>query len=107
MANRRNRIACGLLVAVCSLVACASDDVTTTTPNATAASTPEPAATLQPATSATMQTPAAQTWSAVPRLLVPVHGVPAAVVDNVLYLLGGSSRAGGVANQGGVYAYRP
>jgi hypothetical protein len=36
-----------------------------------------------------------------------VHGVSGVTVDGVLYMIGGSSRAGGVNNSGNVWAYRP
>jgi hypothetical protein len=51
--------------------------------------------------------PATGAWSAAPVLPTPVHGVPAATVDGTLFTLGGSSRAGGIANNGQVFAYRP
>lgn len=46
-------------------------------------------------------------WSSHSPLPEGLHGVPAAVYQGVLYTLGGSARAGDVANQGRVYAWKP
>ena len=51
--------------------------------------------------------PAAGAWAFGPPTPIPVHGVAAAVVDGVLYLLGGSDQAGAVVNAGRVMAYVP
>jgi hypothetical protein len=51
--------------------------------------------------------PAQATWSFAPVLPVPLHGVPAAGLDGVLYVLGGSDRAGAIDNHGRVLMYRP
>lgn len=45
-------------------------------------------------------------WTALPSLPVPIHGVGGAVLDNAFYALGGSTRAGGVRNAGQVQIYR-
>ncbi len=51
--------------------------------------------------------PATGAWAGAPALPAPVHGVPAVGVDGTIFTLGGSSRAGGIANNGQVFAYRP
>jgi N-acetylneuraminic acid mutarotase len=58
-------------------------------------------------TSGEVYDPAVNRW--VERFELPqaVHGVSAVTVDGVLYMIGGSSRAGGVNNSGNVWAYRP
>ena len=47
---------------------------------------------------------AAELWQTGPALPEGLHGVPAAVVDGVVYVLGGSRRAGDVDNAGDVWA---
>jgi hypothetical protein len=37
---------------------------------------------------------------------VPLHGLPVAIIEDELYLLGGSGLAGDVSNRGRVYRYR-
>jgi hypothetical protein len=51
--------------------------------------------------------PSQGAWAFGPATPVPVHGVPAAAVDGVLYLIGGSDQAGGIVNAGRVMAYVP
>ena len=51
--------------------------------------------------------PAQGTGSFAPMLPVPLHGVPAVSLDGVLYVLGGSDRAGAIENRGRVLVYRP
>lgn len=46
-------------------------------------------------------------WEQRQEMPVPLHGVPAAGYDGVLYVLGGSDRAGGIENRGRVVAYQP
>jgi N-acetylneuraminic acid mutarotase len=50
---------------------------------------------------------ATNTWGSIFDLPNGIHGVPAAGVDGIFYLLGGSESAGEVANRGTVWAYRP
>jgi N-acetylneuraminic acid mutarotase len=45
-------------------------------------------------------------WSVLPNLPVSVHGVGGAVLGNAFYLLGGSTLAGGIRNNGEVQIYR-
>jgi N-acetylneuraminic acid mutarotase len=51
--------------------------------------------------------PVTGVWRSAGTLPTPLHGLPAAVYEGVLYALGGSSRAAGIANQGRVYGWRP
>ena len=51
--------------------------------------------------------PGTQAWSPAPPLRHPIHGVAAAVVGDRFYLLGGSSRAGAIENEGRLMIYNP
>lgn len=51
--------------------------------------------------------PGLNRWVAYSQLPVALHGVPAVGAGEVLYVLGGSSRPGGVTNNGQVWAYKP
>jgi N-acetylneuraminic acid mutarotase len=50
--------------------------------------------------------PLSNTWVKEFKLPVALHGVPVTAVDGVLFVLGGSSKAGGVVNNGQVWAWR-
>lgn len=50
--------------------------------------------------------PRSNTWLKEFELPFALHGVPTATVDGVLFVLGGSSKAGGVVNNGQVWAWR-
>ena len=50
--------------------------------------------------------PLSNTWVKEFKLPFALHGVPVAAVDDVLFVLGGSSKAGGVVNNGQVWAWR-
>jgi N-acetylneuraminic acid mutarotase len=51
--------------------------------------------------------PALNSWVEHFEMPVGLHGVPAAGIDGVLYLVGGSTAPAGVSNDGAVWAYRP
>jgi N-acetylneuraminic acid mutarotase len=50
--------------------------------------------------------PRSNSWLREIEMPVALHGVPIASVDGVLFVLGGSSKAGGVVNNGVVWAWR-
>jgi N-acetylneuraminic acid mutarotase len=51
--------------------------------------------------------PVSGAWAAADPLPTPLHGLPAAVYEGLLYALGGSGRAADIANQGRVYVWKP
>ncbi len=51
--------------------------------------------------------PAANAWSDLPDLPAKLHGVPAAGVNGLLYVLGGSGRSADVINWGRIFVYKP
>lgn len=58
-------------------------------------------------TSAEVYDPATNGWVERFELPIGLHGMPGASVEGILYVLGGSTLPGGVANNGAVWAYRP
>ena len=46
-------------------------------------------------------------WKSGPDLPLPLNGVPAVNVDEVIYILGGADRAGAISNQGLVFSLKP
>ena len=46
-------------------------------------------------------------WKSGPDPPLPLHGVPAVNVDEVIYVLGGADRAGEISNQGLVFSLKP
>jgi N-acetylneuraminic acid mutarotase len=46
-------------------------------------------------------------WASGPELPLPLHGVPAVTVNDVIYVLGGADRAGAISNQGLVFSWGP
>jgi N-acetylneuraminic acid mutarotase len=52
--------------------------------------------------------PAVGQWQVAPFTLpVPLHGFPMVAIDNSLYVIGGSGRAGEISNRGTLFVWRP